>query len=146
MLDGMRCERHNQVVDFIAGKLRENPRWDVLVEPKDARGFKPDIVVRMKDKSKAWIIDPTIRMETTIEDIARKNTEKETKYAATAEEIRREGFSCVVVKGLWIGARGIISSDCKTFLKSIGFEKQDFQKMICLVLRLSHSMYSMFLH
>ena len=96
-------------------------------------------------KSRAWIIDPTIRTETTAEDIEIKNKEKELKYAPTAAELMNEGFKEVTVKGLWIGARGIISHEGKVLLDSLGFNKNDLRDIVCTVLKLSHTMYRMFI-
>ena len=56
---GMRIDRHDAIVSLIVEKLRKNERWEVEVEPKDNRNFKPDIVIKAK-KSKTWIVDPTI--------------------------------------------------------------------------------------
>ena len=142
---GMRTARHDTVVQLIADKLRRNTEWKVLVEPRDQRNFKPDIVVKNISKSRAWIIDPTIRTETTAEDIEIKNKEKELKYAPTAAELMNEGFKEVTVKGLWIGARGIISHEGKVLLDSLGFNKNDLRDIVCTVLKLSHTMYRMFI-
>ena len=85
-------------------------------------------------------------MENSVDDIKAKNTEKEEKYAATAEELRQEGYGRVTVKGLWVGARGIFSSDGQSFLKSLGFSKNDLSEIICLTLKFSYSMLQMFFH
>ena len=75
-----------------------------------------------------------------------KNKEKMEKYAPTAVELQQEGFRKVTVRGMWIGARGIISKDCRTLLKSLGFTKKDTQEVICTVLKFSQAMLKMFLH
>ena len=123
--------------------LKEN--WEVEIEPKDNRNFKPDIVIKSKDKTRAWIIDPTIRTEISNEDIEMKNREKQVKYEPTAVQLRAEGYAVVAVKGLWIGARGIMSNEGKILLISLGFDKKDFQEIICTVLKLSYSMHTMFM-
>ena len=142
---GMRVDRHDAIVSLIAEKLKRNGNWTVMIEPKDERNFKPDIVVKANDKSKAWIIDPTIRTEVSNEDIEVKNKEKEEKYGPTAQQFRQEGFRTVTVNGLWIGARGVLSKEGKRLLKSLGFSKKDLQEIISTVLKLSYSMYRMFL-
>ena len=141
----MRVERQNQVVKMIMEKLRENDKREVQIEPKDQRNFKPDIVIKSKDKSRAWILDPTIRMEVSDEEITSKNTEKAEKYAPTADEIKLERFRQVTVHGLWMGARGVLSKDSINIFKSLGLDKEFIRKIVCLVLKLSHAMYKMFL-
>ena len=142
---GMRVDRHDAIVKLIAEKCKKNESWEVQIEPRDNRNFKPDIVIKARDKFRAWIIDPTIRTEVTIDDIGAINQEKETKYEPTVEQLRQVGFQTVTVKGLWIGARGVISSEGKGLLESHGFVKKDFYEIICTVLKLSHSMYRVFL-
>ena len=67
------------------------------------------------------------------------------KYEPIAVQLRAEGYAMVAVKGLWIGAREIMSNEGKVLLTSLGFDKKDFQEIICTVLKLSYSTYRMFM-
>ena len=115
----MRVDRHDATVSLIADHFWKNENWEVEIEPKDNRNFKPDIVIKSKDKTRAWIIDPTIRTEISNEDIEMKNREKQVKYEPTAVQLRAEGYAVLAVKGLWIGARGIMSNEGKVLLRSL---------------------------
>ncbi|GAV09234.1 hypothetical protein RvY_18808 [Ramazzottius varieornatus] len=75
----MRSYRHDEVVKVIARELRKEDKWKVTVEERTVEGLKPDLIIRMKDKTKAWIIGPTVRMETTVTDIRAHNEENEMK-------------------------------------------------------------------
>ena len=103
----------------MASELQKNGKWEVTVEERSAEGLKPDLILRSNDKTKAYIIDPTIRTETTVADIEVHNGEKRRKYAGVEEELRAEGFVDVVVHGLWFGSRGIVSKVGLILLKSL---------------------------
>ncbi|GAU99518.1 hypothetical protein RvY_10510 [Ramazzottius varieornatus] len=133
--------RHDEVVKVIARELRKEDKWEVTIEERTAEGLKPDLIVRMKDKTKAWIIDPTIRMGTTADDTRIHNEEKERKYSRTGDELRAEGFQAVFVHDLWFGARGVISKVGLSLLRSLGINQSTVEEIVCLLLKLSHSMY-----
>ncbi|GAV04048.1 hypothetical protein RvY_14388 [Ramazzottius varieornatus] len=137
----MRSYRHDEVVKFSTGELRKEDKWEVTVEERTTEGLKPDLIIRMKDKTKAWIIDPTIRMETTVTDIRAQNEEKERKCSGTSDELRAEGFQEVFVHGLWFGARGVISKVGLSLLRSLGINQSSINEIVSLILNLSHSMY-----
>ena len=99
----MRSFRHDKVVELLASELQKSGKWEVTIEERSGEGLKPDLTLRSKDRTKAYIIDPTIRTETTVADIEVHNGEKRRKYAGVAEELRAEGFVDVVVHGLWFG-------------------------------------------
>ena len=140
----MRTARHDRVVEMIARELKQNEKCEVTVEERTAEGLKPDLIIRAKDKSKAWIIDPTIRTETTTVEIADKNNEKVRKYSGVGEELRAEGFKDVFVHGLWFGARGVVSKVGLALLNSLGIKQSVVEEIVCLILNLSHAMYRMF--
>ena len=141
----MRSFRHDKVVELLASELQKNGKWEVTVKERSAEGLKPDLILQSNDKTKAYIIDPTIRTETTVADIEVHNGKKRKKYAGVAEELRAEGFGNVVVHGLWFGSRGIVSKVVLNLLESLGIAQLVVEEIVCLILNLSHAMYRTFM-
>ena len=83
---------------------------------KISRGTQAGPDLTSEGKTKAYIIDLTIRTETTVADIEVHNGKKRKKYAGVAEELRAGGFVDVVVHGLWFGSRGVVSKVGLTLL------------------------------
>lgn len=61
--------------------------------------------------------------------IRRRNAEKETKYASTAEVTQKEGFSDVSFHGPWITAKEILSNEYVKLLQCLSFSAQKIEEI-----------------
>ena len=90
--DNMQAVRHDRVVEMIAREPKQNEKGGVTVEERTAEGLKPDMIIRVMDKSEASIIDRTIRTETTAVEISEENSEKIPKYCDVGDDLEAEGL------------------------------------------------------
>lgn len=117
----LRHNRHNKMVNNLATSLREN-KWKVIVEfpclSQDGSNRRVDIIAYDEESRNGFIIDPTVRYESDLLQPQNVNEEKQRIYEPCILDIQQRcKLKKLEVIGLFIGARGTISTFFKDFCK-----------------------------
>ena len=131
----LRNQRHNHVRSMIADEFRRL-KWNVYEEVNCLNPSRStqriDIIVFKKKTDKAYIIDPTIRIETSREQPEEVNLEKKAHYDSVIPFFKNKySLSDIEVIGVFIGARGTITIDFKNFRSKFDLSK-DLRNNIAL--------------
>ncbi|KAI5731459.1 hypothetical protein M8J77_010249 [Diaphorina citri] len=114
-----RISRHDAVRSLLAKELKK--QYDEVYEEvqgiaSDGSTRRIDIIAIDRKKKKGIIVDPTVRFETSAEQPDEVNEEKRSIYIPTIPYYKEKyGLSEIDVRGLFIGARGTITSFFKSF-------------------------------
>ena len=144
---GLINDRHNAVVNIIADELKKL-RFTVDVEVRCTgvehvevaevdvgdQDLAPsrdinvsrriDIVAVNEARTQAFLIDPTIRIESTESSVQDALQQKKRTYEPTVEYFRRHlGMHNVEVAGIWFGSRGTHHPTTVNFFKRLGLLK-----------------------
>lgn len=131
-----RIHRHDEIKDLIADRVSR--KHTVYVEPvvRMAEGLKkPDLVI--KDQERLLVVEVTVRYENRA-SLAEAYREKQKKYKATAEHIRKQlGCQRAEVLPIVVGSRGAMPEKTKANLKALGLGNNDMMTISLIALRSS---------
>ncbi len=95
-----------------------------------------DIIAINTSNKKAWIIDPTIRIEDGVDQSSLVNEEKKNHYEPTIPFFKQKyKIEDIEVIGLYVGARGTISRFFADFIKSFNLPKSLIQDIVISVIK-----------
>jgi len=137
----LRNQRHNNVRSMIADEFRRL-KWNVYEEVNCLNPLRStqriDIIIFKKKNDKAYIIDPTIRIETSREQPEEVNQEKKAHYDSVIPFFKdKYGLKDIEVIGVFIGARGTISVDFENFRTKFDISKDLRNKVALSVIKSS---------
>lgn len=115
----LRHNRHNRMVRILANALREK-KWQVLEEfqclSSNGSIRRVDIIAYDEQSRNGYIIDPTVRYENDVNQETEVNEEKKRIYEPCVADIQAKvKLKNIEVIGLFIGARGTITTHLKDF-------------------------------
>lgn len=119
----LRHQRHNKIVQILGKALRKR-KWTVVVEfhclSDDGSTRRVDLLVYDETTRNGYILDPTVRFETSQDQAEEVNEEKQSIYEPCIPDIQAKcKLKNIEVIGLLVGARGTIpkffSEICKKF-------------------------------
>ena len=141
----MRHSRHNNVVNLIGAALCELG-FKVYVElhctAPSGSNKRVDILAIEPQTNNAFIIDPTIRMETSTDQPNQVNEEKKLHYEPCIPYFQAVyKLKKIEVIGLMVGARGTITNFFEGFRKKFGIPKKTVEDIVISVIRGSYQIY-----
>ena len=115
----LRNSRHHRIRSRIASSLAEK-NWEVHEEihcvAENGSTRRIDIIAIDKVKRIGYIIDPTVRFETSIDQPSQIDQEKKNIYEPTANFFKSTyNLKCIAVIGLLVGCRGTIPQSFQQF-------------------------------
>lgn len=128
----LRLSRHHTIRKLIADELRKL-EFDVAEEvygvADSGSSRRIDIIAICKRSKKAYIIDPTIRIESDVNQASLVNLEKQSIYKDTLNYYKTKyDLSSIEIIGLFIGARGTLTqffvNFCRNFKLDISILKK----------------------
>ena len=127
----LRNTRHHKLKFKLADLLKDKG-YQCMIEAQciDGQGRNRfvDILAVKPGSPTAFIIDPTIRWESNQDVGALVQVDKEEKYTSCGPDLRRRykelgNKECQVI-GLWVGARGTISTQMVAFFDRFGLDRK----------------------
>ena len=137
----LRNQRHHKLKNRLADLLREKG-FQCTVEAHCVDGLGSnrfiDILAVKPGSHTAFIVDPTVRYESNHDVAAEVQADKEGTYLSCIPDLRRKyrqiGNKTVEVVGLWMGARGTISSQFLAFFDRVGLDRKHLPELAVTVL------------
>lgn len=127
-----------------AGRISD---WRVTQNPVFPRTFehnKPDVLVESADGTTCYLLDPTVRFESTDKYAADAVLDKLSKYEPLVGYLKStRGFIHVQIQGLFFGARGILLRSTIDFLtKTFGIDAEKLLPISRIIMEFTTSIYN----
>ena len=129
----LRNRRHNLICNILAARLRQDG-YDVYQEisvPETNRRVDMVVINRTISPPCGWLLDPTVRMESSTNQPEEVNEEKKGIYVNCIPFLSHQyNIQEWKIQGLLFGARGTISNFTMASLKELGVSSQDLLEEI----------------
>jgi uncharacterized protein YaaW (UPF0174 family) len=136
-------KRHNDVRKIIADELRKlelEVYEEVNCTSESGSTRRIDIIAIDRKNNKGWIVDPTVRFETTIGQPKEVDEEKKAIYEPTVPFFEKKyTIENLTVIGLLFGSRGTLNKDYTYFRKKFKIPKLIDQVLVTSILKNSVS-------
>lgn len=138
----LRNNRHHLIRSTIAAALTKTGRFEVYEEvhciATNGSTRRVDIIAIDRDNKTGYILDPTVRFETSLEQPENVNKEKQLIYEPTAEYFKTSyNLEIIAVIGLFIGSRGTITKQFFNFCTKFQLPKKICTDIALLALKSS---------
>ena len=141
----LRNARHNKVVQLLAAALRDRgfeTHIEVHCIALSGSNKRVDILAVNPMTGNGFIIDPTIRMETSVDQPQQVDAEKKSHYEPCVPYFQAKfKLNNIDVIGLLIGARGTITTFFENFRKEFKIPKKVTEDIVIAVIRGSYQIY-----
>ena len=135
----LRNSRHHRVRSMMAQALRDEG-YTVYEEvpglANSGSNRRIDIIAFKPPSKNGFILDPTVRFETSLIQPEEIDIEKQAIYNPTVDYYKQKyNLDSIFVKGLMVGARGTIPTFLSDFWRSFGLPKHHLQEIAVAALR-----------
>ncbi|KAL1446313.1 hypothetical protein WDU94_005645 [Cyamophila willieti] len=137
--DLLRNARHHEIRSIIADHLRKE-NWTVQEEihcvASNGSNRRVDIWCYKPNLNKGFILDPTVRMEMSLEQAGAVNEEKKSIYEPCIQYFRENyQIEDIEVMGLLVGARGAVTKFFEEFRRNFKLPKSLTEKVVISAIR-----------